>query len=63
MNHSDKAPHIHLTGQEPATGISGKVARRVIRDLISKKYEKHWQSIHGQRQAKDFLNKNSAKKS
>jgi hypothetical protein len=38
-----------------AFGISAKVARGVIRDWTSRKREKQWQSLHGQRQAKGFL--------
>jgi hypothetical protein len=34
----------------------------VIRDWTSRKHEEHWQSICGQRQAKGFLKKPSAKK-
>jgi hypothetical protein len=34
---------------------SAKVARGVIKDWTSRKHEEHWQSIHGQRQAKGFL--------
>ena len=44
-----------LTGTEPAIGIVAKVARMVIRDLISRKHEEHLQSICGKRQDKDFL--------
>jgi hypothetical protein len=62
MNQPDKAPHIPLIGTEPAIGISAKVARRVIRDLISRKHEEHWQSTHGQRQAKEFLKKKTSSK-
>jgi hypothetical protein len=51
-----------LIGPEPALGISAKVARRVIRDWTSRKHEEHWQSIHGQRQAKGFLKKPSGEK-
>jgi len=50
-----------LIGPEPALCISAKVARRVIRVSISRKHEEHWQSICGQRQARDFLYKTSAK--
>jgi hypothetical protein len=50
-----------LTGPEPALGISAKVAREVIRDCTSRK-DDHWQSVHGQRQAKGFLKNPSAKK-
>jgi hypothetical protein len=51
-----------LIGPEPTVGISAKVARGVIRDWMSRKHEGHWQSIRGQRQAKGFLKKPSAKK-
>ena len=51
-----------LIGTEPAFAISSKVARGVIRDLTSGKHEEPWQSICGQRQAKGFLKKPSAKK-
>jgi len=46
-----------LRGHEPAIGINSKVARRVIRDSISRKHEEHWQFTRGQRQAKDYLKK------
>jgi hypothetical protein len=51
-----------LMGPEPALGISAKVTRGVIRDWMSRKHEEHWQSIRGQRQAKGFIKKPSAKK-
>jgi hypothetical protein len=41
---------------------SAKVARGVIRDWTSRKHEEHWQSIRGQKQAKGFLKKPSARK-
>jgi hypothetical protein len=44
-----------LTGSEHALGISSKVAREVTRDWTSRKHEEHWQSIHGQSHAKDFV--------
>jgi hypothetical protein len=47
---------------EPALGISANVARGVIRDWTSRKHEEHWQSIRGQKQAKGFLKKPSARK-
>jgi hypothetical protein len=50
-----------LTGPEPALGISARVARGVIWDWMSRKHEEYWQSIHGQRQAKCFLKRPSAK--
>jgi len=36
------------------------VARAVIRGWTSRKHEEHWQSIHGQGQAKEFLKRPSA---
>jgi hypothetical protein len=51
-----------LIGFEPALGISAKVAKGVIRDWMCRKHEEHWESIHGQRQAKGFFKKPSAKK-
>ena len=45
-----------LTGPKPVLGISAKVARGLIRNWTSRKHYEHWQSIRGQRQAKDFLN-------
>jgi hypothetical protein len=48
---------LSLIGPEPALGIPAKFARWVIRDWTSRKHEEHWQSIHGQRQAKCFLKK------
>jgi hypothetical protein len=51
-----------LIGPEPALGISAKVAMGVIRDWKSRKHKEHWQSMHGQRQAKGFLKKPSARK-
>jgi hypothetical protein len=43
-------------GPEPVLRISAKVAREVIRGWTSRKPEECWQSVHGQRQAKGFLN-------
>jgi Ribonuclease HI len=40
-----------LIGPEPVLGISAKFAREVIRGWTSRKYEEHWQSTHGHRQA------------
>lgn len=51
-----------LIGTEPPFGTSVKVARAVIRDWTSRKHEEHWQSILGQRQAKDYLERPSAKR-
>jgi len=39
----------------PVVGTSAKVTRGVIRDWTSRKHEKHWQSICGQRHAKGFI--------
>jgi hypothetical protein len=49
-------------GPQPALGIFAKVAKEVIRDWMSRKHEEYWQSVRGQRQAKGFLKKPSAKK-
>jgi hypothetical protein len=51
-----------FTGPEPALGVSAKVTRGVIRDWTSRKHEEHWQCICGQKQAKGFLKKPSARK-
>jgi hypothetical protein len=50
-----------LRGPEHALGISAKVARGVIKGWTSRKHEEYWQSIHGQRQAKCFFERLSAK--
>jgi hypothetical protein len=42
--------------------ISEKVARGMIKDWANRKQREYWQSICGQRQAKSFLKKPSAKK-
>jgi hypothetical protein len=49
-------------GPEPASGISGSVARRAIRDWVCREHHKHWQPILGQRHAKGFLDGPSAKR-
>jgi hypothetical protein len=49
-------------GPQPALGISAEVARGVIRDWTRRKHEEQWQSTRGQRQAKGFLKRPSAKK-
>jgi hypothetical protein len=51
-----------LIGPEPALDISAKFARGIVRDWTSRKHEEDWQSIRGQRQAKGFLKRSSAKK-
>jgi len=51
-----------LIGPERALSIFAEVARGVIKDWTSRKYEEHWQSICGHRQAKGFLKKPSAKR-
>jgi len=51
-----------LIGPDPALEISPKVARGVITDWMSRKYEGCCQSICGQRQAKGILDKPSVKK-
>jgi hypothetical protein len=49
-------------GPQPALGISAKIAREVIRGWMNRKHAEYWQSIHGQRQAKGFLKRPSAKR-
>jgi hypothetical protein len=44
-----------LTGPASALGISGKVARGVIKFWTSGKHKDYWESIHGQRLAKYLL--------
>jgi hypothetical protein len=43
-------------------GISGKVARDVIKDWTSRKHEEHWQSIRGQGRIRVSLKKNPLQK-
>jgi hypothetical protein len=47
---------------ETACGISTKVATRMIRNWKIQKLQEYRQSIHGQRQAKDFLKRPSVKR-
>jgi hypothetical protein len=49
-------------GPEPALGISTKIAREVIRGWTNRKHTEYWKSIHGQRQARDFLKRPSARR-
>jgi hypothetical protein len=49
-------------GPEPALSISAKIAREVIRGWTNKKYKEYWQSIQGQRQAREFLKRPSARR-
>jgi hypothetical protein len=49
-------------GPEPALGISDKIAREVIRGWTNRKHTEYWQFIHGQRQARGFLKRPSAKR-
>ena len=49
-------------GPYPALGISAKIAREVIRGWTNRKHIEYWQSIYGQRQAKGFLKRPSAKR-
>jgi hypothetical protein len=50
-----------LIGLKPALGIFPNVASGV-KNQTGSKHEEHWQSVHGQRQAKGFLRRPSAKK-
>jgi hypothetical protein len=47
-----------LRGPEPALTIS----ERVSSGLLSMKHEEYWQYVLGQRQARDFLKRPSAKR-
>jgi hypothetical protein len=49
-------------GPEPALGISAKIAREVIRGWTNRKHTEYWQSILGQRHARDFLKRPSARR-
>jgi hypothetical protein len=49
-------------GPESACGMSERVPRWVIRDGMCGKHQEYWQSIPGQRHAKRFLSKLSAKR-
>ena len=42
--------------------IADQLARQMIWDWISRTHEEYWQSIHGQRQAKGFQKRSSAKR-
>jgi hypothetical protein len=44
-----------LIGPEPALCIYAKAAIGMIKGWRSRKHEEHWQSICGQRQARNFL--------
>jgi hypothetical protein len=44
-----------LIGPEPTLRIYAKAAMGMIKDWTSRKHDKHWQSLCGQRQARDFL--------
>jgi hypothetical protein len=50
-----------LMGSEPTLGISAKFAKGVIRGWTSWNHKEYWQSVCGQRQAKGFLKRPSAK--
>ena len=51
-----------LIGPEPALGISGKVARELIRGCMNRKHEEYWRSIYGKKPAKSFLKRPTTKK-
>jgi len=44
-----------LIEPEPVRGTSADTGRGVIRDWTSRKHEKHWQFVRGQRQVRGFL--------
>jgi hypothetical protein len=49
-------------GPKSALGISAKITREVIRGWTNRKHAEYWQSVRGQRQAKGFLKRPSAKR-
>ena len=44
-----------LMRPEPVLSTSAKVTMGVFRDGTCRKYEEHWQSIHGRKKANGFL--------
>jgi len=50
---------LSLIGPEPALGITGKVAKGVMRGCMNRKHEEYCQSIYGQKPAKGFLKRPS----
>jgi hypothetical protein len=42
-------------GPEPACGISVAIVKKAVRDWTNKDHTKHWESLTGPRQAKEFL--------
>jgi hypothetical protein len=61
MNNKIQTCCFPFIGPKPL-GISAKIAREVIRGWMDRKHAEYWQSIHGQRQAKGFLKRPSAKR-
>jgi hypothetical protein len=53
---------LSLIGPEPALSLSGEVAKGVIRSCMNRKHEEYWHSSYGQKTAKGFLKRLSAKK-
>jgi hypothetical protein len=49
-------------GPEPVCGISERVAKRAIRDWVCREHQKYWESTSGQKHAKSFTPKLSAKR-
>jgi hypothetical protein len=44
-----------LIGPEPACAISIGVAKKVIRDWMSRKHQEHWESLTGLRREKGLI--------
>jgi hypothetical protein len=57
-----QGPSRPFIGPEPALGISAKIAREVISGWTNRKHTEYWQSVYGQRQAKGFLKRSSARR-
>jgi hypothetical protein len=51
-----------LIGPEPACGISIGVAKKAVRDWMSRKHQEYWESLTGLRQANGLIHGPSAKR-
>jgi hypothetical protein len=51
-----------LIGNEPACGIAIGVAKKVVRDWMSRKHQEYWESLTGLRQAKGLVQGSYAKR-
>jgi hypothetical protein len=51
-----------LIGPEPACGISIGLAKKAVRDWMSRKHQEYWESLTGLRQTKGLIEGPSAKR-